>query len=114
MGRHERDRGDDRSTYRNDRQRSDRGERRPDRPREDNQRYVNNNNYLNRDQEHDERVLAVIDRRTGHNNYAGAVNGGPRANLEVPIHERILGRRNSRKSIRERNSERPREDYPPL
>ena len=91
---------------------SDRGDYEDRRP---NQRYVNNQ-YRNQDQ-HNERVLEVIDRRTGNyqNNYAGAdKEGGPRANLDLPIHERLLGRRNSRKNLRERTTESPREDFPPL
>ena len=96
--------------------RRDYEDRRPENHRRpENQRYVTNH-YRNQDQ-HNERVLAVIDRRTGndYHSYAGAVKeGGPRANLELPIHERLLGRRNSRRNFRERATERPREDYPPL
>ena len=80
-----------------------------DRPREDNRRHArNDNNHNNSDSEHDERVLAAIERRAG--NYAGAVKG-PRANLEAPIHERLLGKRNSNRSIRNRTDV---EDYPSL
>ena len=79
------------------------------RPREDNRRHRND---YNSDSEHDERVLAAIDKRTG--NYAGAVKG-PRAHgLEAPIHERIaLGKRNSNRNIRDPRDRNDRGDHPP-
>ena len=79
------------------------------RPREDNRRQWND---YNSDSEHDERVLAAIDKRTG--NYAGAVKG-PRAHgLEAPIHERIaLGKRNSNRNIRDPRDRNDRGDHPP-
>ena len=40
------------------------------------------------------------------------MKSGPRANLEVPIHEKLLWKQNSKRNIRERNANR--EDYPPL
>jgi hypothetical protein len=94
---------------------------RNDRQPEHQGRFGNNNNFDSRnnnrgDRAFEERVLEVIERRT--RNHAGATGSrGPRANDtdDSPIHERIsLGRRNSRRNVRARTNESPREDSPPL
>ena len=97
-----------------DNNRKERHDRRTDYGNRNNQQQINRRNE---DSDHDERVLAAIDKRN--RNYADAVRNqmstGPNQNndVNVPIHEKIsINRRQSRRNMNHQRMDRPREDEP--